>query len=151
LSPTMSTLNEVGLPTCSLVSKAPPKVYKAYAKKNHRDHIADLVEELVDLDCWAIVLDGEQLMNKYVKKSMKEMFLENMYRNSIIDDPRGSVLSLMTNNDTPHPHTLEIYMFGLPHSYKYQITYDYKKDVFLSTIYMSQTYVDTFGGDFKQE
>jgi hypothetical protein len=145
----MSSLNELGLPTCNLVSKAPPKVYKAFSKKSHKDEIAILVEELVDLDCWAIVLDGEQLMNKYVKKSMKETFIENLYRNSIIDDPRGSVLTLMiTKDDT---HTLEIYMFGLPQSYKYQITYDNKKGVFLSTIYMSQAYVDTFGGDFKQD
>lgn len=130
------------LPNCSLKSKASPMVYKY-----ELDELSEFIQNLVGADCWAIVVDGEELYNDYVKKSIKNRFLERMNRDRIGEKVKDNLLCLMT--DKKHNHSLDIYMFYGPESYKCSIVYDHTIHSFVRSFWYTQAYFDKYGDDFE--
>lgn len=131
------------LPDCSILSKASPKVYKY-----ELDELSEFIQNLVTADCWAITVDGEELYNAYVKKSIKDRFLEEMNRDAIGENAKENLLTLM--KDPEENHSLDIYMFYGPESYKCSIVYDHNIHSFVRSFWMTQAYFDKFGDDFEK-
>jgi hypothetical protein len=131
------------LPNCSLKSKASPMVYKY-----ELDELSEFIQNLVGADCWAIVVDGEELYNDYVKKSIKDRFLDRMNRDRIGDKVKDNLLCLM--KDKEKNHSLDIYMFHGPESYKCSIAYNAEIQSFVRSFWYTQKYFEKFGDDFEK-
>jgi hypothetical protein len=134
---------DTSLPDCSLKSKASPMVYKY-----ELDELSAFIQNLVGADCWAITVDGEELYNNYVRKSLKGRFLDRMNRDRIRENMKETILCLM--KDQTENHSLDIYMFYGPESYRCRIVYHHDIHSFIRSFWMTQAYFDKFGDDFEK-
>lgn len=133
------------LPNCSILSKCSPMVYR-YAL----DELSAFIKGLIDADCWAIVVDGQELYNDYVKKSIKDRFLEKINRDCLLrEDSSPSTFLLGFMKDIQDNHSLDIYMFHGPESYKCRIVYHHDIQSFVRSFWYTQAYFDKYGDDFE--
>jgi hypothetical protein len=73
-------------------------------------NLEKLIQNFVGEDCWGLTIDDEVLFNNYQKKSIRNIVLDNVVRERIIDNPHVNLLVhiFRGNRDA----RIRIYMFG---------------------------------------
>mgnify|MGYP001578383621 CR=1 FL=1 len=79
-----------------------------------RVELINFIEEHIEADCWALVVDDEIMFNSYNhKRTLKEIILDDTMRQHISSDVENDLLyNLGRTNGTQSRNYIDIYMFG---------------------------------------
>jgi len=103
------------------------------------DKLNELLHDYAEGDCWALIVDDEEIWNSYNKTSIKKQFMDDMARSYFIDNKHRITTLIRVKGKG----NIALYMFG-PHAYRMQCDYSKEDGGFNVSFWCSSEYLDKY-------